>query len=126
MAESARQRRSTMARRKKRRIGAFSKRLTFSDLDRRTNAGKYVNSIKNDLEAQIGTPSAGQHILIKLFAVKMLRCEMMYERVVSQPMFKQFHDQRSANEVIDAYRPTSPSRKTRKPELVPTQTGLFR
>jgi hypothetical protein len=63
-----------MARRKKRRIGAFSKRLTFSDLDGRTNAGKYVNSIKNDLEAQIGNPSPGQQILIKLVAVKMLRC----------------------------------------------------
>jgi hypothetical protein len=40
--------------------------LTFSDLDGRTNAGKYVNSIKNDLEAQIGNPSPGQQILIKL------------------------------------------------------------
>jgi hypothetical protein len=82
---SARQRRPSMARRKKRRIGAFSKRLTFSDLDGRTNAGKYVNSIKDALEAQIGTPSPGQQILIKLVAVKMLRCEMMYERVLSQP-----------------------------------------
>jgi hypothetical protein len=80
-----RQRRASMARRKKRRIGAFSKRLTFSDLDGRTNAGKYVNAIKNDLEAQIGNPSPGQQILIKLAAVKMLRCEMMYERVLSQP-----------------------------------------
>ena len=71
--------------RKKRRIGAFSKRLTFSDLDRRTNAGKYVNAIKNDLEAQIGNPSPGQQMLIKLVAIKMLRCEMMYERVLSQP-----------------------------------------
>jgi ribosomal protein L32 len=69
---SARQRRPSMARRKKRRIGAFSRRLTISDLDVRTNAGKYVNSIKNDLEAQIGTPSPGQQILIKLVAVK--RC----------------------------------------------------
>jgi hypothetical protein len=70
-------------RRKKRRIGAFSRRLTFSDLDGRTNAGKYVNSIKNALEAQIGNPSPGQQILIKLVAVKVLRCEMMYERVLS-------------------------------------------
>jgi hypothetical protein len=85
MAESARQHRPSKARRKRRRIGAFSKRLTFSDLDRRTNAGKYVNSIKNALEAQIGTPSPGQQILIKLVAVKMLRCEMMYDRVLSQP-----------------------------------------
>jgi hypothetical protein len=29
------------------------------DLDGRTNAGKYVNSIKNDLEAQMGSPSPG-------------------------------------------------------------------
>jgi ribosomal protein L32 len=57
---SARQRRPSMARRKKRRIGAFSKRLTFSDLDGRTNAGKYVNSIKNALESQIGNPIEGQ------------------------------------------------------------------
>ena len=56
---SARQRRPSTARRKKRRIGAFSKRLAFSDLEGRTNAGKYVNSIKNDLEAQIGNPSPG-------------------------------------------------------------------
>jgi hypothetical protein len=84
MAESARQRRPSMARRKKRRIGAFSRRLTFSDFDGRTNAGKYVNSIKNDLEAQIGNPSPGQQILIKLVAIKMLRCEMMYERVLSR------------------------------------------
>ena len=67
---SARQRRPSMARRKKRRIGAFSKRLTFSDLDGRTNAGKYVNSIKQDLEAQISNPSPGQQILIKLVAIK--------------------------------------------------------
>ena len=82
---SARQRRPSMARRNKRRIGAFSKRLAFSDLDGRTNAGKFVNSIKNDLEAQIGNPSPGQQILIKLVAIKMLRCEMIYERVLSQP-----------------------------------------
>ena len=74
-----------MARRNKRRIGAFSKRLAFSDLDGRTNAGKYVNSIKQDLEVQIGNPSPGQQILIKLVAIKMLRCEMIYERVLSQP-----------------------------------------
>ena len=82
---SARQRRPSMARRKKRRIGAFSKRLAFSDLDGRTNAGKFVNSIKNDLEAQIGNPSAGQQILIKLVALKVLRCEMMYDQVLSKP-----------------------------------------
>jgi hypothetical protein len=81
----ARQRRPSMARRKKRRIGAFRKRLTFSDLDGRTNAGKYVNAIKSDLEAPIGNPSPGQQILIKLVAIKMLRCEMMYERLFSQP-----------------------------------------
>jgi len=82
---SARQRRPSMARRGKRRIGAFSKRLSFSDLDGRTNAGKFVNSIKNDLEAQIGNPSAGQQILIKLIAIKMLRCEMMFDQVLSKP-----------------------------------------
>src|SRR5260370_6861509 len=74
-----------MARRKKRRIGAFSKRLSFSDLDGRTNAGKFVNSIKNDLEAQIGNPSPGQQILIKLIAIKVLRCEMMYDQALSKP-----------------------------------------
>ena len=82
---SAHHRRPPMARRNKRRIGAFSKRLAFSDLDGRTNAGKYVNSIKQDLEVQIGNPSPGQQILIKLVAIKMLRCEMIYERVLSQP-----------------------------------------
>ena len=82
---SARQRRPSMARRKRRRIGAFSKRLAFSDLDGRTNAGKFVNSIKNDLEAQIGNPSPGQQILIKLIAIKVLRCEMMYDQVLSKP-----------------------------------------
>jgi hypothetical protein len=81
---SARQRRPSMARRGKRRIGAFSKRLAFSDLDGRTNAGKFVNSIKNDLEAQIGNPSAGQQILIKFVAIKVLRCEMMYDQVLSK------------------------------------------
>jgi hypothetical protein len=82
---SARQRRPSMAKRKKRRIGAFSKRLAFSDLDGRTNAGKYANSIKNDLERQIGNPSAAQQIMIKLIAVKVLRCEMMYDQVLSNP-----------------------------------------
>jgi hypothetical protein len=82
---SARQRRPSMARRKKRRIGAFSKRLAFSDLDLRTNAGRFANSIKSDLEAQIGNPSAGQQILIKLVAIKVLRCEMMYDQVLSNP-----------------------------------------
>jgi hypothetical protein len=56
---TARQRRPSKARRKKRRIGVFSRRLTYSDLDGRTNAGKYVNSIENALEAQIGTPRPG-------------------------------------------------------------------
>jgi hypothetical protein len=82
---SARQRRPSMARRKKRRIGAFSKRLSFSDLDLRTNAGRFANSIKSDLEAQIGNPSPGQQILIKLVAIKVLRCEMMYDQVLSKP-----------------------------------------
>src|SRR5437868_4345847 len=82
---SARQRRPSIARRKKRRIGAFSKRLSFSDLDLRTNAGRFANSIKSDLEAQIGNPSPGQQILIKLVAIKVLRCEMMYDQVLSKP-----------------------------------------
>jgi hypothetical protein len=43
---SARRRRPSMAKRKKRRIGAFSQRLSLSDLDLRTNAGKFANSIK--------------------------------------------------------------------------------
>ena len=82
---SARQRRPSMAKRKKRRIGAFSRRLSFSDLDGRTNAGKFANSIKNDLERQIGNPGPAQQILIKLIAVKVLRCEMMYDQVLSSP-----------------------------------------
>ena len=82
---SARQRRPSMAGRKKRRIGAFSRRLSLSDLDLRTNAGKFANSIKESLEAQIGKPTAGQQILIKLVAIKVLRCEMMYDRVLSNP-----------------------------------------
>src|SRR5438270_9845610 len=48
---SARQRRPSMVKRKKRRIGAFSRRLSLSDLDLRTNAGKFANSIKESLEA---------------------------------------------------------------------------
>ena len=82
---SARQRRPSMAKRKKRRIGAFSPRLSLSDLDLRTNAGKFANSIKEGLEAQIGAPTAGQQILIKLVAIKVLRCEMMYDQVLSNP-----------------------------------------
>ena len=61
---SARQRRPSMARRKKRRIGAFSRRLSLSDLDLRTNADKFANSIKEGLEAQIGNPTvSGKHTL---------------------------------------------------------------
>src|SRR5215472_15757988 len=96
---SARQRRPSMARRNKRRIGAFSKRLAFSDLDGWTNAGKYVNSIKQDLEVQIGNPSPGQQILIKLVAIKMLRCEMIYERVLSQPDGGDLQDRRSRSPI---------------------------
>src|SRR5947209_8923690 len=82
---SARQRRPSMAKRKKRRIGAFNRRLSLADLDLRTNAGKFANSIKESLEAQIGSPTAGQQILIKLVAIKVLRCEMMYDQVLSNP-----------------------------------------
>jgi hypothetical protein len=82
---SARQRRPSMAKRKKRRIGAFSRRLLLADLDLRTNAGKFANSIKEGLEAQIGAPTPGQQILIKLVAIKVLRCEMMYDQVLSNP-----------------------------------------
>jgi hypothetical protein len=39
----------------------------------------FANSIKSDLEAQIGNPSPAQQILIKLIAIKVLRCEMMYD-----------------------------------------------
>ena len=39
-----------MAKRKKRRIGAFSRRLSLADLDLRTNAGKFGNSIKEGLD----------------------------------------------------------------------------
>jgi hypothetical protein len=85
---SARQRRPSMAKRKKRRIGAFSKRLSLTDLDGRTNAGKYANSIKNDLENQIGNPSAAQQILIKLIAVKVLRSETMYDQVLSNASYR--------------------------------------
>ena len=62
---SARQRRPSMAKRKKRRIGAFSRRLSLSDLDLRTNAGKFANSSKGVLEAQIGDPYlfSGEHTL---------------------------------------------------------------
>jgi len=74
-----------MAHRKKRRIGAFSRRLSLSDLDLRTNAGRFANSIKESLEAQIGNPTAGQQILIKLVSIKVLRCEMMYDRILSNP-----------------------------------------
>ena len=62
---SARRRRPSMAKRKKRRIGAFSRRLSLADLDLRTNAGKFANSIKDGLEAQIGNPTPGQQILIR-------------------------------------------------------------
>jgi hypothetical protein len=41
-----------MARRTKRRIGGFSNRMTFSNLDGRTNSGRYVNSI--NLDRQLG------------------------------------------------------------------------
>ena len=68
---------------KKRRIGAFSRRLSVSDLDLRTSAGKFAHAIKEGLEAQIGNPSPGQQILIKLVAIKVLRCEMMYEKVMA-------------------------------------------
>jgi len=79
---SARQRRPSMAHRKKRRIGAFSRRLSLSDLDLRTNAGRFANSIKESLEAQIGNPTAGQQIVL---SIKVLRCEMMYDRMLSNP-----------------------------------------
>jgi hypothetical protein len=49
-----------MAQRKKRRIGAFSRRLSLADLDLRTNAGKFANSIKEGLEAQIVPPRASR------------------------------------------------------------------
>jgi hypothetical protein len=52
-----------MTKRKKRRIGAFSRRLSLSDLDLRTIAGKFANSIKNGLEAQIGNPTFQESIL---------------------------------------------------------------
>jgi hypothetical protein len=44
-------------------LTTLAARLAFSDLDGPTNAGKFVNSIKNDLEAQIGNPSPRQQIL---------------------------------------------------------------
>jgi hypothetical protein len=63
---SARQHRPSMAKRKKRRIGAFSRRLSLADLDLRTNAGKFANSIKEGLEAQIGNPTFQENILLRL------------------------------------------------------------
>ena len=58
-------------RKKRRRVGPFSKRLSFAMLDLRTQEGRYARDICNGIAADLGgAPNAAQQLLCQMFALK--------------------------------------------------------
>lgn len=65
-------------------VGPFSKRLSFASLDRRTLEGRFASATLEALYEQMGrTPTTGQQIVAQQAVLKLLRCERMLPRIMS-------------------------------------------
>jgi hypothetical protein len=75
--------------RKRRKIGPFSRRLSFGSLDLRTKEGQFAHDIKTALLEQLGgDPTPAQQILVQLAAIKALRCELLCNVIFSDTAIK--------------------------------------
>ena len=71
-------------RKKRRKIGPFSKRLSFAMLDLRTQEGRYARDICDGIAADLGgAPNAAQQVLCQLFALKILRMQLLVQKILS-------------------------------------------
>ena len=58
-------------RKKRHKVGPFSKRLSFAMLDLRTKEGRYARDICDGIAADLGgAPNAAQQLLCQMFALK--------------------------------------------------------
>lgn len=80
-------------RRKRARIGPFSKRLSFAQLDLRTAEGQFADDVRQALTDGLGyTPSPSQQILIQMAALKLLRCELLCRKILSAESIQDRND----------------------------------
>jgi hypothetical protein len=71
-------------RKKRRKVGPFSKRLSFAMLDLRTQEGRYARDICDGIAADLGgAPNAAQQILCQMFALKVLRVQLLVKAILS-------------------------------------------
>jgi hypothetical protein len=71
-------------RKKRRKVGPFSKRLSFAMLDLRTQEGRYARDICDGIAADLGgAPNAAQQILCQMFALKVLRVQLLVKTILS-------------------------------------------
>jgi hypothetical protein len=71
-------------RKKRRKVGPFSKRLSFAMLDLRTQEGRYARDICDGITADLGgAPNAAQQILCQMFALKVLRVQLLVQKILS-------------------------------------------
>jgi hypothetical protein len=71
-------------RKKRRKVGPFSKRLSFAMLDLRTQEGRYARDICDGIAADLGgAPNAAQQILCQMFALKVLRVQLLVQKILS-------------------------------------------
>src|SRR5436190_12984883 len=71
-------------RKKRRKVGPFSKRLSFAMLDLRTQEGRYARDICDGIAADLGgAPNAAQQLLCQMFALKVLRVQMLVKTILS-------------------------------------------
>jgi hypothetical protein len=71
-------------RKKRRNVGPFSKRLSFAMLDLRTHEGRYARDICDGIAADLGgAPNAAQQVLCQLFALKILRVQLLVQKILS-------------------------------------------
>ena len=77
-------------RKKRRKVGPFSKRLSFAMLDLRTQEGRYARDICDGFAADLGgTPNASQQLLCQMFALKVLRVQLLVKRILSDETVNQ-------------------------------------
>ena len=71
-------------RKKRRKVGLFSKRLSFAMLDLRTKEGRYARDICDGIAADLGgAPSAAQQLLCQMLAPKVLRVQLLVKTILS-------------------------------------------
>ena len=77
-------------RKKRRKVGPFSKRLSFAMLDLRTQEGRYARDICDGIAADLGgAPNAAQQILCQMFALKVLRLQLLVKTILSGEIVNQ-------------------------------------